>query len=157
MWRSELRQILCRRSVGDLFLTEILFVSPITLNHAKAHVADFLLVSADVSPWTEAEFLCDLPGKWDLSLAVWDKRPIAYAILSRKWPDRVHIHQFMVLQSYRGSGVGGELLTGIIERHRNERLSLKVDTENTGAIRFYTSYGFRTAESDGDYQWLFCN
>ncbi|MEM8914480.1 MAG: GNAT family N-acetyltransferase [Pseudomonadota bacterium] len=83
--------------------------------------------------------------------------PVAYAILSRKWADRLHIHQFMVRKERRGSGVGDTLMSGLLERYSNDPVSLKVDRHNDGAIRFYSRYGFAMADVEDGNAWMWRN
>ena len=59
-----------------------------------------------ISNWTFKNFILNLPGKWDKSLAVFDenkKQFIAYSILSEN-SKNVHIHLLMVSQKYQGRG-----------------------------------------------------
>src|SRR5690606_29191462 len=118
-----------------------------TRAHMEAHVADYIAVSADVSPWTAQQFLRDLPGKWDLSFALWSDRPIGYCILS--WRNgRIHINQFMVAPSARGCGCGAVMLGEAVARGAR---SLKVHPDNTGAIRFYRRHGWTEAGRENGY------
>ena len=123
----------------------------------RAHAQDFLGIAADVAGeyWRDQHFLMDLPDKWRLSFAVWtnDGRPVAYAILSRKGPCRVHLHHFMVAKSLRGQGIGGSMFEEIERRARAagcRRLSVKVAPDNARARRFYEGRGFKAGELAGD-------
>lgn len=123
-------------------MAERLTVKNLKKKLVEEYYAEFRKISEDVSDWGFEEFIYDLPGKWDLSLCIWSVTPIAYIVLSRKWKDRIHIHQFMVQREYRGGGVGGKLMEEVIDKHPTETFSLKVDPCNEGAIRFYGRYGF---------------
>ena len=74
------------------------------------HLDAFLVIAGDVAGeyWDEINLLIDLPDKWRLSFALWsNNRPVAYAVLSCKAPDLVHLHHLMVLPELRGKGWGG--------------------------------------------------
>jgi ribosomal protein S18 acetylase RimI-like enzyme len=132
-----------------------LMFEKLTKSRCVENLDDFIAVSCDVSNWGEEQFLSDLPGKWDLSLSVWDDKPIAYTILSKKWSDRIHIHQFMVKAEYRSSGIGSLMLDGILKKYLGEDVSLKVNKDNEKAIKFYERHGFVLVGDSGDYKWMF--
>lgn len=136
--------------MSENLIVEILKKETIIDNYSAFH-----RISEDVSEWGFDEFVYDLPNKWDLSLCIWDDAPIAYAMLSRKWTDRIHIHQFMVKKEYRRSGVGGVLMSDLIKRYSKDPISLKVESNNNGAIRFYNRYGFifKGVEDGNGWMW----
>ena len=111
-------------------------------------------VSQDVSDWGADEFLFELPDKYRLSFFVQDGVIAGYVILSRKWPGRVHIHQFMVHPSRRGLGFGENMLEEAVKRAGGAPLSLKVSIANPGAIRFYKRYGFQEEKTENQYLWM---
>jgi ribosomal protein S18 acetylase RimI-like enzyme len=120
---------------------------------AERLLPQLIAISADVSPWGTTEFLTELPGKWELSFTAWQAdQPVGYAILSRKFPGRIHIHQFMVAPSQRGSGIGIAMLAEA-RRRADSLLSLKVHQDNHGAIRFYEREGLRREQLAEAY-WL---
>jgi ribosomal protein S18 acetylase RimI-like enzyme len=121
-------------------------VRALSRNHIERFAAQYVAVAADADTWTAENFLTELPGKWDLSFALWDKAPIAYAILSRPEPGRVHLHHFMVTEALRNQGLGGEMLKEVVKRAGQLRLTLKVDQANDGAQRFYEQHGFQLVE-----------
>ena len=129
------------RVVGALVLRQL---SP---DHVREHLAAYIAISADASPWTADHFLKELPGKWDLSFALWDALPIAYCIMSRR-AGAIHINQFMVAPNRRGCGIGARMLAECINRGAS---TLKVDPKNEGAIRFYLKYGFARAGEENGY------
>ena len=134
---------------------EILAVEQLTKARCIEYLNDLIAVSGDVSDWGEEQFLSDLPGKWNLSFTVWDDGIIAYAILSRRWSDKIHIHQFMVKAAFRSSGIGSLMIDGILEKYGGvEDISLKVHKDNEGAINFYKRKNFVTKESKNDYIWM---
>lgn len=124
-----------------------LTVQNLTAAHVLEHLASYIAVSADVSPWAAENFLRDAPRKWELSFALWDTVPVAYCILSQR-DSVIHIHQFMVAPHLRSAGVGAVLLA---EAEARGASSLKVDPSNTGAIRFYERHGWRRIRQENGY------
>lgn len=136
-------------------LTDKLAFQTLTKELCQQNMAALIAVSEDVSDWQEAHFLADLPNKWQLSfIAFYQDQPVAYAILSNKWPERVHIHQFMVSKTHRGQGVGEKMLQQAIVRAQMLPLTLKVAHDNQGAIRFYLHNGFTLLEREAMQDWL---
>ena len=137
-------------------LSKILAVKQLTKARCIEYLNDLITVSGDVSDWGEEQFLSDLPGKWNLSFTIWGDGIVAYAILSRKWSDRIHIHQFMVKAAFRSSGIGSLMIDRILEEYGGvEDISLKVHNDNEGAIEFYKRKNFVTEEFKDDYIWMF--
>jgi len=128
-------------------MTRTLDLQNLSLDHIARHIAEYVAVSADVSPWTAENFLRDAPRKWELSFALWDDKPLAYCILSQRG-DAIHINQLMVSKDARGRGIGADLLA---EAERRGANSLKVDPENSGAIRFYERHGWTQATTENGY------
>ena len=96
-----------------------------------------------ISNWTFKNFILNLPGKWDKSLAVFDenkKQFIAYSILSEN-SKNVHIHLLMVSQKYQGRGVGSKILRKISD-HTNKNITVKTYTNLINTIKFYKKNGF---------------
>ena len=116
-----------------------------------------LAIGADVPGeyWQREHFLCDLPGKWMLSFAAWhEDRLVAYAVLSRKSDERVHLHHLMVAHDWRGRGLGGRMVDEMFRRCRAagaEELTLKVHAGNGRAKSFYLRSGFREEWKEGEY------
>jgi len=124
-------------------------IKGITREHMLANVDAYIRVSADVSNWTEENFLRELPGKWNLSLSIWCQVPIAYCIMSLQ-EKAIHIHQFMVDKDYRQLGIGSKLMVAA-KGVAAGRLTLKVSPENSRAIQFYMIHGFATESKQGGY------
>lgn len=130
-----------------------------TLSHEqlRANIDAFLRIASDVDGeyWAAEHFLRDLPEKWRLSFAAWSAgRPIAYAILSRKGPDHIHLHHLMVEPNQRGRGLGQCMLTEMerrVSRAAATRLTLKVDRGNERAQRFYRRAHYIEQGRDGAY------
>lgn len=124
----------------------------LTSDATRAQMSDLMAISADVSPWREAEFLYELPQKWSLSFTAHTDKLVGYCILSHKFSGRTHIHQFMVSADMRGRQVGRAMLREALDRTGIGRtLSLKVHKANTTAQQFYLQNGFRFETEDGDY------
>lgn len=109
--------------------------------------------------WEKANFLCDLPGKWDLSTLVLDESQhiAGYLIASRPDPCRAHLHRIVVAPEYRGSGLGTRLLNDLKSRANKlglRRLSLKVGQDNEAAKRLYTRIGLIQDGDSPPYQWM---
>lgn len=136
-------------------MTGSLLVQTLDRGRCIALMPELIAVSADVSDWGEDEFLAELPDKWNLSFTVTIDRVAGYAVLSRKWPDRVHIHQFMVAPRWRSSGIGTAMVVMARDRAQATPLSLKVSRTNARAISFYDRHGFGIDDSDaGEYLWM---
>jgi ribosomal protein S18 acetylase RimI-like enzyme len=122
-----------------------------------AWIDDLHAISADSSPWDISSFLLDLPGKWEHSFVAMQGGPVGYAILSRREPGWLHVHQFMVAPSRRGHGIGA-LMMGEARRRADAAgrsgLSLKVDRGAAAAIRFYERLGFRALATERGYLWM---
>lgn len=102
-------------------------------------------------PWSQAHFLLELPGKWELSqLAFVNSAIFGFCIASRK-ENAAHIHRFVVAPEFRGKGLGIELMnwfTSIVKNNDLKSITLKVATINTRAMDFYLRYGFNFLEQD---------
>ena len=127
----------------------------LTPGQLHEHEAEFLEIGADVPGeyWTLDHFVLELPEKWNLSFAIWsDRRPIAYAVLSRKGPNEAHLHHFMVAPEHRKAGLGATMVAEMEDRVRRlgcRWLTLKVAADNAGARRFYARHGYSRAGEDG--------
>ena len=130
-----------------------------TLDRGRMHaLLDALLaVSADSSPWDRSNFLAELPGKWEHSFVAMEGGPVGYAILSRRDPGWLHVHQFMVAAPDRGCGIGARMMEEARRRADaagRSGLSLKVAIGSVGAMRFYARLGFVEGASEGGYVWM---
>ena len=109
-----------------------------------AYQHEFLAIAADIPGeyWTLQNFLIDLPSKWDLSFALWQKNlPIGYAILSKKSDYQVHLHHLMITRDHRARGWGTRMITEMSDRAEAAGatlLSLKAEKSNVSALRFCT-------------------
>lgn len=96
-----------------------------------------------ISNWTFKNFILNLPGKWNKSIAVFDKTKkqlIAFSILSEN-KKNVHIHLLMVGKKYQGTGVGSKILKKISDQ-TNKNITVKTYTSLINTIKFYKKHGF---------------
>ncbi len=120
-------------------------------NLSKSKLKDYLRqlegIDADMlgEPWGQAQWLLDLPNKWELSwVLLREARPIGFLIASRK-ESGLHIHRFAIAVNERSKGLGGALIAGAVRRaleHGCVNITLKVHNANARAIAFYTRLGF---------------
>lgn len=148
-----------QKSANTLELSKVKFEA-FTEEFYTMHEEEIISIASDVGGeyWEKENFLVDLPGKWRLSfVALMAGQPIAYAILSCKPNNQIHLHHFMVHRDFRGSGLGSLTIERCLNAARGEGsacLSLKVSANSNEAIRFYTRHGFEERERNGDY--IFC-
>ena len=120
----------------------------LTAAAVRRNLDALVAVAADVPGeyWAAENFLAERPDKWRLSFGVWlDDRLIGYAILSRPGPEHIHLHHFMVAAAERNAGHGKHMVTEMVARCRAagaDTLTLKTPQDNSGAIRFYSRFGF---------------
>ncbi|MBA3354433.1 MAG: GNAT family N-acetyltransferase [Pyrinomonadaceae bacterium] len=128
-------------------------------NLSKSKLKDYLRqlegIDADMlgEPWGQAQWLMDLPSKWELSwVLLREARPIGFLIASRK-ESALHIHRFAVAVNERSKGLGGALMASAVRRALERgcvNITLKVHYANAGAIAFYTRLGFAAAGRQQD-------
>ncbi len=96
--------------------------------------------------WGRDSYLKELPRKWDVSRSArLDGHLVGYCLGSVRG-GMLWIHRFVVSDQARGRGVGAAILGEMIrvaERAELNGLILKTPLENTGAVNFYTTHGFR--------------
>ncbi len=131
-----------------------LILEPLSRQRCVDLFDELAAIAAGVSDWREKEFFFELPDKWTLSFTAWDRELVGYVIMSRRWSDRIHIHQFMVKRTWQNKAVGGQMMARVVEAHRNELLSLKVKKENVRAFKFYERNGFVKENSEREYFWM---
>ena len=123
----------------------------------RCNLKALIAVASDVPGeyWAAENFLAELPQKWCLSFALWrGSALIGYAILSRKSENRVHLHHLMVSRSNRNQGLGDRMVREFLSRCRIANagtVTLKTQQTNSGAIRFYERFGFRSTQREGNY------
>jgi len=107
---------------------------------AEPYVKHFDPSEEDIQHCQEA-----LRAGW--SIGAFDgEEPVAIAIASPEgWNDTLRVWEFHVVESYRGRGIGRQLMERLAERCRPAGLrAMVVETQNTNvpAIRFYCKAGF---------------
>lgn len=123
-------------------------IKTLSADIVRGNIDALIAVAADVSGeyWAAENFLADRPAKWELSFGLWQGDAlIGYAIMSEPSDKHIHLHHFMVAAVQRNQGFGDSMLSEMLARCLKagaQRLTLKTPKENTGAIRFYTRYGF---------------
>ena len=129
----------------------------VTPGDIVAHQKAFLAIAADIPDeyWSLKNLLVDLPGKWNLSFALWQKSlPVAYAILSQKSDNQIHLHHLMIDHRHRAKGWGARMITEMTTRARAAGatiLTLKAARSNADALRFYSRNGFYQQGEDGNF------
>ena len=132
-------------------------VETLTQEQLRVNEGAFLAIAADVPGeyWTLDNFLVDLPDKWRLSFAVWDREhPVAYAVVSRKGATTAHLHHLMVRAEHRALGLGQRILVEMERRARTaecDTLTLKAVASDERVRAFYERTGFSVEGQDGDY------
>ncbi|HSE21519.1 MAG TPA: GNAT family N-acetyltransferase [Pyrinomonadaceae bacterium] len=130
-------------------------VVPLTRPRVRRYLNGLMRVDATTmgDPWGPAQWMLDLPEKWRLSWCLLRaNEPIGFVIATKK-ESSLHIHRLAIAEHERDSGLGKQLL-GLAARRGQVRgchsITLKVDKDNKGAIRFYHRLGFRSSESSGN-------
>ena len=118
----------------------------------KQHIKEFISIAADIplEAWKEENYLYELEGKWKYSvIVVNEKQSVIGFIIASDKIETIHIHKFAVHPQYRSKGIGLLLLNyfekNIKTNSKRKLISLYVDSENKGAIRFYEKSGFQFA------------
>ncbi len=97
-------------------------------------------------PWTREQIISQLPDEQHCFLvAVRDERVLGYVGMMHVL-DEGYISNVAVAPQERRRGIGGELLTALLKRAKELRLSfvtLEVRAGNTPAIALYERYGFQ--------------
>jgi ribosomal protein S18 acetylase RimI-like enzyme/O-antigen ligase len=142
-----------RRKSADADLrTRIL---PLTSSKARRYLDRLMAVDATTmgEPWGPEQWLLDLPGKWESSWFILRAhKPIGFLIASRK-ESSLHIHRLATAANERHRGFGTKLLRIAARRAQAKGcllITLKIDSRNEGAIRFYRRLGFRISDSSGE-------
>jgi GNAT superfamily N-acetyltransferase len=124
----------------------------LTRELAIARMPFLLSLTADMDdwpPWTEEQFLHELPDKWILSF-VSDK---GVAIMSRRDIEHVHLHLLAVAPNARGTAVGSAFIEEIKARVQDRIFTLKVPKDSRGAVTFYQRHGFQ-ADGEATGRWM---
>ena len=123
------------------------------------HIAELLPIERELfppEPWSERLFWSEL-GQLDTRhyvVALEEGRVVGYAGLC-DYPDEAFVQTMAVAPAAQGSGLGGRLLTELLEeaaRRRQRVVSLEVRAGNDRALRLYERHGFtRTGVRRGYY------
>lgn len=120
-------------------------------NLSKSKLIDYLPhlegIDADTlgEPWGQAQWLMDLPGKWELSqVLLRNERPIGFLIASRK-EATVHFHRIAVAANERRKGFGNLLMAAVARGALDQgytTITAKVHHTNAASIAMCTGVGF---------------
>ena len=129
-------------------------VKQISKEFIQENIDRFIKV-ASVIPgenWVLSNYISDLPGKWEYSIAAIDKATksiIGFIIASDK-TETIHIHKFAIDRNEQSKKVGLSLLQYLEKKIKTEALnnivSLYVDVNNIRAKNFYEKNGFFLVE-----------
>ena len=95
--------------------------------------------------WEVENYLKELPGKWNYSLAATIEQTICGFSVNSDKSGLLYVHFFYVFKNYRKIGIGKYLLIACenICREENIRaIQLKCHKNNSNAKRFYERNGF---------------
>lgn len=109
--------------------------------------------SAHLTPWTRLMFELGLQRGDTLLGAFIAGRLVGYAML-QKIADEWHLHNIAVTDTLQGQGIGAFLLQGVLERAREQGLSvilLEVRESNAAARHLYRKWGFQEQGIRKDY------
>ncbi len=130
-------------------------LQPLSKSEAKDYLPQLMAIDAKTpgQPWGQAQWLMELPGKWELSwVLLREAQPIGFLMASRK-KSALHIHRLAVAAKERGKGIGMLLIASAAQRALEQgclNITLKVHHANPGAIVFYTRLGFAAAGRQPD-------
>jgi ribosomal-protein-alanine N-acetyltransferase len=119
----------------------------------ERHLEALLAIDAGTlgESWSAENWRRDLPGKWECStLAIEPAGAVVGFLVGSVRGGALHVHRIAVHPGGRRSGLGTALLAeaGREARRRTlEFVTLKVASDNDGAIRFYDRLGFRPEDS----------
>jgi ribosomal-protein-alanine N-acetyltransferase len=107
------------------------------------------------NPWTRDMYLWELQNRTVCHIYV-ARASDAVVGFCAFWlvVDEVHINNLAVRPAFRGRGIGGALMTHVLDAARDlgaHRATLEVRESNVGARGFYERIGFRTAGRRRDY------
>ena len=96
--------------------------------------------------WTEDHFRHDLPMKWDLSMLMIEKGVIKGFLIASNKNGNAHIHRLVIDKYFRAQGLGKLLINELkvkLKQYKLGGITLKVNSQNADAIRFYEQMGFQ--------------
>lgn len=109
--------------------------------------------------WDESQFLMELPGKWEYSMALlYQGQVIGYLLASYKEAiNSIHIHKLIIDRQFRSKGWGEKLMYAFCQKvmeARIPKITLKVAQTNCDAIRFYIRMKFHHVGEEGAWFWM---
>ena len=110
----------------------------------------YILCAADHAFWSQTMREHFLKGKSKEIIKMGEESIEGYVPYLENYPAHMHID---IDPEYQRRGIGRALMNALVEKLRLEGskgLMLFVSPENTGAIAFYTSYGFKPIGSDSE-------
>lgn len=126
-------------------------------NFLRERITEFMRIDKNIPfdpPWTEENFIVDLPGKWKHSfVALEGARIIGFSIASVKdIDDRAcgYLHRIAISQEFQNRGVGGMLIEALEESLREAAIDLlfcSTNERNLIAQEFYDDMGFSKSGS----------
>lgn len=134
-------------------------MNPITItslsrDYLNSHTRQFIDLDKTIidEPWTEENFLVDLPKKWIYSqVAYANAFIVGFVIASEKYNYSIHVHRIAINADFQRQGIGRKLLLTAAESAYFDGLrymTLKTSKENKIAQRFYSNIGFTFTKSD---------
>ena len=114
------------------------------MTHEDVPAVIALELTAYTFPWSDAIFRDCLRVGYVCCVVELDDILIGYAVMSTG-AGEAHVLNLCIAETYRGKGIGGQLLAHLLEFARSlgvHEAFLEVRPSNTAAIRLYQSQGF---------------
>lgn len=99
--------------------------------------------------WTTEQYLIDMPMKWITSRAIYVDEKLAGVSINSVKGSSLHIHIFLVFESFRHNRLGQQLLLDVVNvalMHNLNEITLKCSSENVSALVFYLNNEFRITD-----------
>ena len=114
------------------------------MTHEDVPAVIALELTAYTFPWSDGIFRDCLRVGYVCCVVELDDILIGYAVMSTG-AGEAHVLNLCIAETYRGKGIGGQLLAHLLEFARSlgvHEAFLEVRPSNTAAIRLYQSQGF---------------
>jgi len=95
--------------------------------------------------WGEDNFLCDLPAKWELSFAAYERDELAGFCFASNKEGVYYIHLFYLAPGCRGKSLGKQMIQNAVAIANSYRLGvieLRCPASNVIGLEFYKKNGF---------------
>lgn len=90
----------------------------------------------------------------DLLIVLTEKTPIGRLYLAR-WDDELRLMDIALLPEYRGQGIGGALIQGVLDEAAREGKPVRLHVEKFNRVRdYYLRIGFKLIEDRGVYDFM---